>query len=183
VDNGTTPPAGAKASRHIVGICACYTADSFLWRESHSSPARHPDAHCLSRCLYPFLGDPDIPRGEAYAQQARVGQPVHSAYGTGTTRLESGQQGPQGVTDVGTMGTQSDRYDTSGQYGGQYGGPATDSTTGRGDPTGRGGATQDDDDDNYAPTSGSAAGKPSLGSKVKGTSFLGVVEPCWQRLT
>jgi hypothetical protein len=151
-DNGTAP-LWAKVSGNIARPSSCSSTDR----------QRLP--------LSIFLGDPDIYRGEAYAQQARVGQPGYSTFGTGDTRLESDPQSSdnwdQGGTGVGTTGIQSDRYDTSGQYGGaeRF---ATDQTTGRGDAS-RGGATQDDD----YPTSGSGgAGKPSMTSKVKGMSLL-----------
>jgi len=105
-------------------------------------------------------GDTDWPTGDAYAQQARYGRAGYGEYGAGAAGLGSGEQRSDelGQSDVG-VGT-SDPYDTSGQQGGQE--RFTSDRATRGDPTWQG--DRDDDDD----TGG--IGKPSLGSKVKGTA-------------
>jgi hypothetical protein len=105
---------------------------------------------------YFFLGDPDISRGDAYAQQqqqqARGGQQGYSAYGTGASAPQDIGQQPSGTLGQGGTGT-------SGQYGG--------ATTGRGD-SGLGGGAQDDDG-SYPTGSGGGGDKPSMTGKVQGT--------------
>ncbi|KAH8995587.1 hypothetical protein EDB86DRAFT_2922339 [Lactarius hatsudake] len=94
--------------------------------------------------------------GDTFTPQ-RLGQSGYDEYGTNTAGT-----GPGGID------TQSDRYATSGQYGGQ-----TSQTAGYADPnrniTGGGGRRPEDDDD-YSTGVGNAAsgvGKPSITSRVK----------------
>ncbi|KAI0249038.1 hypothetical protein BJV78DRAFT_1156078 [Lactifluus subvellereus] len=123
-------------------------------------------------------GDTNAPRGEDYARQARVGQTGYSAFGTGG-QVGAGT-GPTGI------GTQSDRFDTSGQYGGPER-LATDQSTGRAE-AGRGAQ----DDDVYPSSGPGGAGKPSMTrvmavllaqADVKGVGALGTSEKLAGKIT
>lgn len=86
---------------------------------------------------------------------------------------DSGQQRTedwgQGITGTGAT---SERYDTSGQYGGQER-FASDPTSGSADPTmGRTGYGERDDD----PAGAGGGGRPSATSKIMGTS----ARHCWR---
>jgi len=110
--------------------------------------------------------------GDTYTPQY-LGQSGYDEYGTNSVGAGTGPA-------AGGVDIQSDRYATSGQYGGP-----TSQTTGYADPTrnvaGRGGRRPDDDGDYGAavgPGGGDGpTGKPSMTSRVKSTSLpLGAVE-------
>jgi len=82
---------------------------------------------------------------------------------SGQPRSEDWDQGTTGTT-----GATSERYDTSGQYGGQER-SASDQTTGSADPTmGRTGYAEHDD----GPAGAGGGGRPSATTKIMGTSLL-----------
>lgn len=104
---------------------------------------------------------------------------LDNAGGRGGATYTPGQGGYDNTTGGGQTGTgpdiQSDRYTTSGQYGG----PERVGQTGYVDPStrniaGGGGGRQTEDDDEYGASIGAGGGptgKPSMTSKVKGKSL------------
>jgi hypothetical protein len=131
---------------HREGKCAQPTA---LCCTVHTFPPAQNTSNDPHSYRFPLTGDPNVPRGEAYARQARVGQLGYSTFGAGG----------QGGAGTRLTGTQSDRFDTSGQYGGPE--RLADQSTDRAD-AGRG--TQD----NPSSDPGGAS-RPSVTSKVVGT--------------
>ncbi|KAH9054077.1 hypothetical protein EDB83DRAFT_1162488 [Lactarius deliciosus] len=107
--------------------------------------------------------------GDTFTPQ-RLGQSGYDEYGTNTAAAGTG---PGGID------TQSDRYATSGQYGGP-----TSQTAGYADSnrniTGGGGRHPEDDDDYVTGVGNTASGvgKPSITSRVKGASLPSVL---WSR--
>ncbi|KAI0269987.1 hypothetical protein BC834DRAFT_967698 [Gloeopeniophorella convolvens] len=104
------------------------------------------------------LGGNDL-GGDNFTQQSRTNQGFDE-YGSDTTGL-GGQQRTGGP---GATGIQSDRYDTSGQYGGPER-IASDQTAGRADPDFGG-----DNNPNAGSGTASSGGKPSMTSKVMGVA-------------
>ncbi|KAH8980407.1 hypothetical protein EDB92DRAFT_1900800 [Lactarius akahatsu] len=109
-------------------------------------------------------------RGEDTYSQQQLGQ---SGYEYGSN-VGGGQTG----TGTGSTDTQSDQYETSGQYGGSER-ATTGQTAGYTDPArnvaGAGGGRRPDDDDEYGAAvgpGGGPTGKPSMASKAMGTSSV-----------
>ncbi|KAH8981127.1 hypothetical protein EDB86DRAFT_2977490 [Lactarius hatsudake] len=107
-------------------------------------------------------------RGEDTYSQQQLGQ---SGYEYGSN-VGGGQTG----TGLGGTDTQSDRYETSGQYGGSERATAGQ-TAGYTDPArnvaGAGGGRRPDDDDEYGAAvgpGGGPTGKPSMASKAMGAA-------------